>query len=118
MSFLYKAVAAATVFLTFTGAASATSVYEFSFSAENPYVPVVVTGQLTLPDGDGVFAAETLFITSIEGLRIEPDGHFGTTAWRGDFAGTAEFNAFEVLDGAVYVVTFYSRLGADLDFLR
>lgn len=82
------------MFLGATLPAQALSTYDFSFSSVEGAVAGTVAGSITLPDGDGVFAASAVQITSAPGL-------LGLTTPIDAMQSGTLFNVFTVVGGQI-----------------
>ena len=64
MKLRFLSLVSAVAVAAFPAAACAATIYTFSFSNEDGPVAGTVEGTVTLPDGDGVFAASQITVTS------------------------------------------------------
>ncbi|MDJ0843395.1 hypothetical protein [Crocosphaera sp.] len=93
-SYVAISLAVASVFSSASVVNAAT--FSFSFSDENlsaAGVPGTVEGTIELPDGDGIFAANSVVVTSSPAEVSPPNGT--------DFFANAQLNSFEVIEGEI-----------------
>lgn len=98
-SFCYPLALATLATATLVQSASAAT-FNFSFSNVNGPVNGTVEGTITLPDGDGTFAATSVIVTSAPaalGYTLPLDAFFGLF-----------FNSFTVSGGAITASSFLS----------
>ena len=87
------------------------ALYSFSFSNVNGAVAGTVEGQITLPDGDGTFAATAVSITSAPAALGYPLPLDGLSRWTNVLA-----NSFTVSGGVIITGTFGAQTpGAAID---
>ncbi|MDJ0660143.1 MAG: hypothetical protein QNJ42_11730 [Crocosphaera sp.] len=94
--FNYVAVGLAVVSVFASASVVNAATFTFSFTDENlssAGVPGTVEGIIELPDGDGIFAATSVVVTSAPDEVSPPNGT--------DFFTNAQLNSFEILDGQI-----------------
>ena len=84
-------------------AAQANAVFDFSFENEDGSVPGTVAGQVTLPDGDGAFAALAFIVT-----QAPPALGYSLPLSLLEIGGSVESNTFVVTGGVITDADFSS----------
>lgn len=90
-------------------AAQASAVFDFSFSNEDGAVSGAVAGQVTLPDGDGTFAATDFIVTQAPAALNLASIGFGTPFGLSDFSNV-DNNSFVVTGGTITSSDFFANL--------
>ncbi len=106
VSYIASILSFASVIASASAANAAT--FSFSFSNQTGSVPGTVEGIIELPEGDGIFAATSVVVTSAPTQVLPSNGT--------DFVPNAELNSFEVLNGTIIVDSSLNFLSQTNDF--